>query len=277
MIDAHQHFWRFTTNGDFDWVTDEMAVLRQDFLPSDLRVAACPSGVTGTIAVQARTSLKETTWLLQLAAQTSLVKGVVGWIPLQDPAVAGLLDELKGNPYFLGAREILQNAPDERFLGNASFDRGIEELTRRDLAYDLLIFHHQLPAATRFVDRHPEQRFILDHIAKPEIRQERPGEWEKNLRELARRPQVSVKFSGVVTEVKENAWSVELLRPYFETVLEAFGPTRAMFGSDWPVCLLRSGYAAWVKAVRELAGTLTTAEAEAFFSGTARVSYQLKG
>lgn len=177
MIDAHQHFWRFSTNGEFDWVTDEMAVLRQHYLPEDLLAAALPCGLTGAIAVQARGSLEETTWLLRLAAENSLIRGVVGWVPLQDPAVGGMLDELKRNSSFVGAREILQGAPDEQFFGNPAFQRGITELTSRDLAYDLLIFHDQLPAAIRFVDRHPEQRFILDHIAKPEIREDWPGGW----------------------------------------------------------------------------------------------------
>ncbi len=277
MIDAHHHFWTYNAP-EFSWVTDDMAVLRQDFLPRQLEEAVAGTGVSGVVTVQAKQSVEETEWLLGLAGCGERIKGVVGWVPLKDPGVGAILDRLRENARFCGVREIVQGAPDAGFFDSPDFHRGLRELTARDCPYDLLVFQNQLASATRFVDAHPGQRFILDHLAKPEIRGERPPpEWERGLRELAKRQNVFCKFSGVVTEVREGDWSVERLRPYFETALEAFGSKRLLFGSDWPVCLLRSGYAAWVAAVRELAASLSEPERAAFFGETACAAYGLKG
>jgi L-fuconolactonase len=274
MIDSHHHFWNYTAD-EFGWVTDEMAILQHDFLPGQLEKAAAGMGIKGAISVQARRSLEETNWLLWIAARTPLIKGVVGWVPLKDSSVGDLLDRLAGNPLFCGVREILQGAPDKEYFDCPDFNRGIRELTLRDIPYDLLIFHHQLGRATQFVDTHPDQRFILDHIAKPEIRKVWSGDWARNLRELARRPNVFCKLSGVATEVREPFWDVGFIRPYFETALEAFGATRLMFGSDWPVCLLRTEYSRWVSAVQELAAPLSADEREELFCGAARTAYHL--
>jgi L-fuconolactonase len=276
MIDAHQHFWTYCAE-EFGWVTDEMALLRHDFLPRHLEHAVRNTEVVGCVTVQARQSVEETEWLLGLAAQNQFIKGVVGWVPLKDPAVGAVLDRLAGDAHFRGVREILQGAPDGDFFTCSEFHRGLRELTARGLPYDLLIFHHQLAGATRLVDEHPDQLFILDHIAKPEIREVFADEWAKGIGELARRQNVVCKFSGVVTEVRGPGWSVEGLRPYFETVLGAFGAERLLFGSDWPVCLLRSDYLRWISAVRELAAPLSAGEREAFFSGNARRAYALDG
>jgi len=274
MIDSHHHFWKYQAD-EFGWVTDEMAILRQDFLAQGLEDAVAGTGVDGVITVQAKQSLAETEWLFDLAAQNSLIKGVVGWVPLKDASLGAILDRLKSNAHFRGVREILQGASDAEFFDCPEFHRGIRELTLRGIPYDLLIFHHQLDSAMRFVDEHPNQRFILDHIAKPEIGNVFAEQWAKKIRELANRKNVFCKFSGVATEVRESAWDVKLIRPYFETVLEAFGCDRLLFGSDWPVCLLRTDYRRWISAVRELCAPLSVDECKAIFSETARTAYVL--
>ena len=274
MIDSHHHFWKYQAD-EFGWVTDEMAVLRQDFLLHQLEDAIAGTGVDGVITVQAKQSLAETEWLLDLAAQDSLIKGVVGWVPLKEPSLGAILDRLKSNAHFRGVREILQGASDAEFFDCPEFHRGIRELTLRGIPYDLLIFHHQLDGAMRFVDEHPNQRFILDHIAKPEIGNVFAEQWAKKIRDLAQRQNVFCKFSGVATEVRESAWGVKLIRPYFETVLEAFSSHRLLFGSDWPVCLLRTDYRRWISAVQELCAPLSFDERHEIFSETARIAYTL--
>lgn len=274
MIDSHHHFWIYRPN-EFDWLTDDMEALRRHFMPADLKAAAEPAGVSGIITVHAKRTREDTAWLLALAAQDPFIKGVVGWVPLKDAELGVILDDLRKNSHFRGIREIIQGAPDDEFFTCPEFNRGIHELTVRQIPFDLLIFHDQLPSATRFVDQHPNQQFILDHIAKPEIRSTGAGDWNTQIRELARRPNVYCKFSGVVTEVREPDWSIDLIRPYFDTVLEAFGPQRLMFGSDWPMCLQRADYARWVDTVKELASSLSAAESEAFFSNTAQAAYAL--
>ena len=275
MIDAHHHLWKYHAE-EFGWVTDEMALLRNDFLPADLEVAISNTGVTGCITVQASQTLEETEWLLSLAALHPVIKGIVGWVPLKSPSVGALLDRLRKDPYFLGVREILQGATDEEYFDSEDFNRGLRELTVRAIPYDLLIFQNQLLRATSFVDDHPEQLFILDHSAKPEIGTLFPEAWVEGIKELSKRSNVLCKFSGLVTEVRRDVWSVELLRPYFEAVLEAFGAKRVMFGSDWPVCLLKSDYGRWVAAVKELTAELSASEKEAIFSGTAKRAYSLE-
>ena len=275
MIDAHHHLWKYHAE-EFGWVTDEMALLRNDFLPADLEVAISNTGVTGCITVQASQTLEETEWLLSLAALHPVIKGIVGWVPLKSPSVGALLDRLRKDPYFLGVREILQGATDEEYFDSEDFNRGLRELTVRAIPYDLLIFQNQLLRATSFVDDHPEQLFILDHSAKPEIGTLFPEAWVEGIKELSKRQNVLCKFSGLVTEVRRDVWSVELLRPYFEAVLEAFGAKRVMFGSDWPVCLLKSDYGRWVAAVKELTAELSASEKEAIFSGTAKRAYSLE-
>jgi L-fuconolactonase len=275
MIDSHQHFWRYNAD-EFGWVTDDMAILRNDFLPASLQQAIAGTGVDGVVTVQARRSMTETEWLLDLARQHPLIKGVVGWVPLKDPAVGEILDRLAENPLFRGVREVIQGEPDTEFLDCPAFHRGVRELTSRGIPYDLLIFHYQLSGAIKFVDAHPNQRFVVDHIAKPEIRNASNHAWAYNLKELAKRPNVFCKFSGVTTEVRELSWDISLIRPCFETAIEAFGVTRLMFGSDWPVCLLRTTYTRWMVALKELAANLSDHERMAFFSRTVRNAYNLK-
>ena len=223
IIDAHHHFWRYNPH-EFGWIPDEWSLLRRDFLPVNLGAALPETGVAGVISVQARRCMAETEFLLAQAEVCSLVRGVVGWVPMTDGATAEHLARYVENQHLVGVREILQGHADEEFLANPVFHRGLEAVVAAKLRYDLLVFHHQLPSAIACVDRHPDLTFILNHIAKPEIRRnEFDAEWARKLSELARRPNVWCKFSGLVTEVREPEWTVELLQPYFDAAFAAFG------------------------------------------------------
>ena len=274
-IDAHQHFWRYSAD-DYGWIDDDMRAIRRDFLPLDLAPALAGARLDGTVAVQARQSLAETDWLLGLSDASSLIKGVVGWVPLaqEGPAIGRVLDRYDSRPRFKGVRHVLQAEPDAYFA-DSGFNLALEEVARRGLTYDLLIFARQLPAALALVDRHPSLRIVLDHVAKPVVQGTPPREWGTHLYELARRPNVACKFSGVVTEVPGWHWSVDTVRPYFEVVLDAFGPERLMFGSDWPVCLVAADYAGWLAAVENFAAPLAPDERDAIMGGTATTVYRL--
>jgi len=273
-IDAHHHFWRYNPE-EYGWIDDAMRVIRRDFLPADLAATLKPERVDGVVSVEARPSLEETRWLLSLANENAFIKGVVGWVPLADKSVGKLLDELVASPKFKGVRHLVQGEPNPAFLEGKAFNAGISEVTARGLAYDLLIFARQLPASIAFVDRHPKQVFVLDHIAKPVVQGLPDPTWARNIRELARRENVYCKFSGVVTEVPGWQWTPELLRPYFDVVMEAFGPARLMFGSDWPVCLVASEYARWIGFVETCAAPLSASDRSRLLGGTAIEAYKL--
>ena len=273
-IDAHHHFWRYDS-AEYEWIDDSMSALRRDFLPPDLAVALTAGGVHGAISVQARQTLDETEWLLALASAHDLIVGVVGWVPLASSSVRADLAKLVAHPKLRGVRHVLQGEADPRFFERPDFNAGIGALRDFSLAYDLLIYEHQLPAALAFVDRHPGQVFVLDHAAKPRIRERSVEPWRTHVRDLARRPDVYCKLSGLVTEADTHAWTDADLRPYADTVLEAFGPSRVMFGSDWPVCLVASPYDRWVDAVRGFTAGLTASERAEVLGGTARRAYRL--
>lgn len=273
-IDAHHHFWRYTTD-EFGWIDDAMAVIRRDFLPPDLGAQLRPLGLDGTVAAQARMSLEETRWLLELARNNPFVKGVVGWVPLSDKNVGLELDRFTSDPKLKGVRHVVQGQP-AGFLDAPEFNAGIREVTSRRLVYDILIFANQLEEATHFADRHPKQTFVLDHIAKPVVQGPPPLEWRQEIRELAKREHVACKFSGVVTEIPGfTTWTPEQVRPYFDIVLEAFGPRRLMFGSDWPVCLVGTDYARWFRTVESFTANLSADERARILGGTAVEWYRL--
>ncbi len=254
-----------------------MRVIRRDFLPADLAPLAASAGIAGTVAVQARQSLDETEWLLDLAeANPALVRGVVGWVPLRayGRLIGTTLGSFAGRPAFKGVRHVLQGEPDA-YVEDPAFNAAVAELPARGLSYDLLVFARQLPAALGFVDRHPDLSVVLDHIAKPVVQGPPPAEWVKHLCELGRRERVHCKFSGVVTEVPGWKWTPELLRPYFEVVLEAFGPERVMFGSDWPVCQVAAGYLDWHRFVEDCVAPLSAGERAAILGGNAARFYRL--
>lgn len=272
-IDAHHHYWKYSKE-EYGWIDDSMAVIRRDFLPAELGGEIRAAGIDGVISVQARQSLEETRWLLQLASGAPWMRGVVGWVPLVDPGVADVLGELSRNPLLRGVRHVLQGEPSS-YMARPDFNAGIRRLRDFGLVYDVLIFHHQLPEAMAFVDRHPDQPMILDHCAKPAVRDGRIEPWASQMRELARRPQVTCKLSGLVTEADFATWSPESLRPYFDVVLDAFGPRRMLFGTDWPVCLVASSYRRWVDTVARWIAPLSRSEQDEIMGGTAVRAYGL--
>lgn len=274
-IDTHQHFWTFS-DAEFGWIDASMASLRRDFGPADLEPLCDAAGIDRVVAVQARQSLEETRWLLDLADHHPRIGAVVGWVPLIDPHVESTLAALAERPRLTGVRHVLHDEPDDDFCLRDDFNRGLKLLPRYRLAYDLLIFPQHLPQAARLVDRHPRVVFVADHLAKPRVRGGAfDHAWAEAIRDLARREHVYCKVSGLTTEVRDQAWDLDTIRPYVETVLEAFGPGRLMFGSDWPVCLLRTDYVSWARAVATLTASLSDDEQAALWGGNARKVYRV--
>lgn len=239
-LDSHQHFWRYAAE-DYPWIRLEWPI-RRDYLPEHLAPELSHCGLDGCIAVQARQTLEETRWLLELAETSAIIQGVVGWVDLCSPEVDGQLAQWAAHPKLVGVRHVVQDEPDERFMLRADFQRGIGQLRAAGLTYDLLIYPHQLPAAIALVENFPEQPFVLDHLAKPRIREGTLSPWREQIHKLAQAPNVMCKVSGLVTEARWDEWRAGDFRPYFETVLNAFGPARLMYGSDWPVALLAASY-----------------------------------
>lgn len=272
-IDAHHHFWRYTP-AEYGWIDDAMASIRRDFLPADLAPAIAAAGIDSVISVQARQAIAETEFLLEQAAAHPWIAGVVGWVPLADSGVAGILAPLAANPRLKGVRHVLQAEPDV-YMDRPDFNAGLAQLPALNLTYDILIYHAQLPAAIRLVDRHPHLIFILDHIAKPAICTGELQPWARDLAELGRRPNVFCKLSGVVTEADFKTWTWEQILPYLETALEAFTPSRLMFGSDWPVCRVATTYGDWVRTIERLASALSVNERQAIFHDAAARAYRL--
>ncbi len=274
IIDSHQHFWNYNRE-EFDWINDDMKSIRRSFLPTDLKETLTGTEVEGVVSVQARQSVEETKWLLQLASDNDFIKGVVGWVPLRDQNLPEILNSLKNNDLMKGVRHVIQGEPDPEFILNTEFNIGISQLKKYGLTYDILILQHQLPNTIRFVDLHPDQPFVLDHIAKPDIKNNEIITWEKNIRELARRGNVSCKLSGMVTEADLKTWTEDQLKPYFEVVLQAFGPERLLFGSDWPVCLVATRYKSWVTLVKKWISGLSNIEQELILNKNAQSVYNL--
>ncbi|MBI4657437.1 MAG: amidohydrolase family protein [Verrucomicrobia bacterium] len=241
QIDAHQHFWIYDPN-EYSWITDEKDVLRRNYLPAELAQEQNKLQFDGSIAVQARQTLEESHWLLELAEQDDRIKGVVGWVDLRSARVEDQLRRLADHRKFVGVRHVVQDEPDDRFLLRADFLRGLTKLKDFGLAYDLLIFPKQIPAAIELARRFPEQRFVLDHLAKPFIKDAILAPWSDQIRELASAPNVWCKISGLVTEAQWKTWKPDDFSPYLDVVCEAFGEDRLMVGSDWPVCLLSAEY-----------------------------------
>ena len=251
-----------------------MQDLRRDFLASDLETEMRKAGIDSAVAVQARRTLTETQWLLDCADATSSICGVVGWAPLLSDDLSSALESFAGRPKLVGLREIVQAEPDG-YLDQPGFDRGLAELTRRHLAYDLLLRERQLPEAIRLVDRHPRQTFVLDHAAKPRIADAQLEPWRTQILDLGRRINVACKLSGLVTEADWSRWTLADLRPYLDTCVEAFGPARLMAGSDWPVCLVATTYPNWWNTLSEYFAPFSESERESIVSGAAMRFYKL--
>ena len=273
-IDAHLHVWRYLPPGPA-WMGDGLGVLRRDFLIDDLRDVTAEAGVTGAIVVEAERTIAETEWLSKVAVSDDLICGVVGWAPLASPGVTLELEKIAAHPKMKAVRHPIHDELDDDFVLREDFNRGIAELKKFDLGYDILIFEKHLPQTIQFVGRHPDQIFILDHAAKPRIRERVLDPWCDNIRELALRPNVYCKISGMATEGDWNTWSEEELSPYIDVVLEAFTPKRLMFGSDWPVVTLASSYQRWIGTVRAAIAQLSSAERDWILAKTAIEAYRL--
>lgn len=263
-IDAHQHFWNYQPVRDA-WITEEMAILRRDYRPEDLRAELCANGFDGSIAVQASQSEEETRFLLDLAARHPFIVGVVGWVDLAAPDSEERLASFRSFEKLRGFRHIVQSEPDDDFMLRAEFRRGIGCLSRFGFSYDILIYARQLPAAIKLARSYPEQRFVLDHIAKPEIKARKLEPWASRMRELAALPNVFCKLSGLVTEADWKNWNPDDCRLYLEVAWDCFGADRLMFGSDWPVCLLAGGYAQAYRLVAEFLASHSAEEQDRVF------------
>ncbi len=275
VIDSHHHFWHYDPL-EYDWIGPDQTVLQADHLPLDLQPQLVAARVDGVVSVQARRTLAETDWLLSLAADHPWIRGVVGWFDLTSPEVGQALAERAPQPRLVAVREVLQGLPDS-LLSDPALDRGLAEVERYGLVYDLLLRHDQLEPAIALVERHPNLPMVLDHIGKPALRERQIEPWKSLLHALARHENVCCKLSGMVSEADPARWTIEQLQPYADIVLDAFGPQRVMFGSDWPVCRLGVEYAAWRRTVDVLCSELSESERERVMGGTANAWYGLEG
>jgi L-fuconolactonase len=276
-IDAHHHFWHYSAD-EYGWIDGSMAALRRDFLPGDLVQELKSAAIDGVVSVQARQCLEETRWLLELAEaqpeEKRWICGVVGWAPLTSPEFPAVLEELRGHRLLKGLRHVLQAEPDGYML-RSDFNEGIAAVGRAGLVYDVLVMHHMLPQVIEMVDRHPNQIFVLDHMAKPRIAERALEPWGIQMRELAKREHVYCKVSGLVTEARWQTWAATDLRPYVDLGLETFGPQRLLAGSDWPVCTVASSYEHWFATLNGLLSTLTASEKDLILGRVATKVYQL--
>lgn len=276
-IDAHQHYWRYRPE-EFPWIGEGMDVLRRDYLPPDLADHLRRWRIDGTLAVQARPLEAETDWLLSLAAEPdSRILGVVGWVDPRSPELERSLDRWSNATGLLGFREMVQDAPDpSALLRDETFNRGITTLQRRGYVYEVLIHDRDFPEAIRFCARHDAGTLVLDHLGKPAIADGGHETWAKHIRTLARQPHVFAKVSGLVTEANWSRWTQAELLPYVETALEAFGPERLMFGSDWPVCQVAARFDRVAGLVEQATSGLDDGARAALWGGTAARCYGLE-
>jgi L-fuconolactonase len=273
IIDSHQHFWKYSpaTHG---WISDDMSILKRDFLPDHFVKIINEKKIDGTVAVQADQSEAETKFLLSLAAQFPFIKGVVGWIDLRDNALDKNLEQLKENNLLKGFRHIVQSEA-KGFLHDEKFISGVNKLSGDRFTYDLLIYHHQLAEALDFARRTTNVRIVLDHIAKPAIKDGQKTRWELNLAALSTFENISCKLSGMVTEANWNHWTYEQLEPFIDEVFECFGPDRIMYGSDWPVCLLAGNYDNQFSVVERYISRLSENEKQKVLGENAKRFYNL--
>ena len=274
VIDAHQHFWKYDPQRHA-WITDSMSVLKRDFLPTDIDPILGTNGVDGTVAVQAETSVNETEFLLGLAQSSKRILGVVGWIDLAAPHIEAQLQAYVGRPKLSGFRHVVQDEPDDRYLLREDVMRGVRAVGACEFTYDILIYPHQLPAAIELVAHCPNQKFVLDHCAKPLLKSRQFEPWASQMRELSKAPSVFCKLSGLVTEADWHSWQAADVRPYLDLVVEAFGPSRLMFGSDWPVCLLAGQYRQVKELIANYLQQFSEQERRMIFGGVAANFYGL--
>jgi L-fuconolactonase len=274
-IDTHQHFWKYSKE-EYPWIGEGMEVLARDRLPADLEPLLKENGIEGTVAVQARQVVEETEALLTMAEEYDFIRGVVGWVDLRSPNVEAQLERFKDRKKLVGVRHVVQDEPDDKFVLREDFIRGICKLKAYGLAYDILIFPHQLEASIELVKRLPEQVFILDHIAKPYIKDKKMSPWDSDIKKLASFENVSCKISGMITETDWHNWRAEDFKPYMDVVLEAFGAERLTIGSDWPVCTLAGEYSSIVSIAADFIVKLSDHEQKAIWEENPKRIYSLR-
>lgn len=272
-IDSHVHFWKYDKK-KHDWITDDMKVLRQNYLPEDLSMITRRNDIQGVVAVQADQSELETHFLVELAQTHPLIKGVVGWIDLSNDNLQERLDYFKQYSIIKGWRHIVQSEPDD-FLLNKKFQEGVALLKEYDYTYDILVYHHQLPAVASFVEALPDQAFIIDHCAKPNIKEAKITEWKQWMRTIAKHPNVYCKISGLFTEAAWKEWQPADFYPYLDVVFEAFGTDRLVYGSDWPVILVSGIYVQWKSLLEKYMEGMKPEVKKAIFDTNAKRFYKL--
>ena len=272
-IDAHHHFWKYDPQ-TYSWMNDQMEILKKDYLPENLKDNILATDIDGVISVQADQSLRETDDLLTYAEAHNFILGVVGWLPLADSNVEKIMESYADQSLLKGIRHVVQDEPNNKFILGKEFNQGVSLIKKFNWVYDILIFERQLGPTIQFVDQHPHQVFVLDHIAKPRIGDAMMEPWKSQMYELAKRENVSCKLSGIATEAKWKEWREDDLTPYMEIALDAFGPNRMMFGSDWPVARLAVEYGPWVDLCRRFISSLSVDE-QALIEG--RVAEKIYG
>jgi len=275
QIDSHQHFWIYNTK-QYQWIDDSMSKLRRNFLPADLKRVLDKNDFDGSVAVQAKQSVEETRWLLKLADKNDFIKGVVGWLPFVDENFEVVLEELISNSKLKGGRHVLQDEPDDLFMLRQPFINNIGKLKKYNLTYDILIFPRHIKYARELLQKFPEQRFVIDHIAKPLIKKCEIEPWKSDIFKLAKFDNTYCKLSGMVTEANFHSWKKSDFTPYMEVVLNAFGDKRIMFGSDWPVCTVCASYEQVLEIIKDFIGNLSIAEQNRIMGGNAVEFYNLE-
>ena len=274
-IDAHQHFWQYDPDRH-RWINDEMSAIRRDFFPGDLATILKTLQIDGTIAVQADETVVETTFLLDLAAKNDFIKAVVGWTDLHSLELEKTLYNFKGIEKLAGFRCVMQGAPDEKYLRNDLFANNLKKLAEHGYTYDLLVYHNQLPALISMTEKLPDNQLILDHIGKPDIRNNQFQTWKEQIKILAKHPGIYCKLSGMVTEADYSKWTYDDLLPYLETSAEYFGIDRICFGSDWPVCLVAGSYNKVYEVIEKFVHQLSKSDQEKIFGLNTLQFYKIK-
>jgi L-fuconolactonase len=273
-LDSHQHFWEYDPNRQ-DWITSDMARIRRNFLPGDLRPLLEDAKMDGCIAVQADESLRETDFLLDLADQNEWIRGVVGWADLKSELLDEVLDQYSTAKKLVGFREVLQSK-DPRYMLQEEFVRGVQKVGKRGYLYDILIFPNHLESTLELIKKCPDQLFVIDHLAKPFIKDGEWKEWKKALTPIAEREVVHCKLSGMITEADWKKWTPDHLFPYLEIALELFSPDRLMYGSDWPVCLVAGEYENYLEVIEQFTDTLSPSEKSSIMGETAAKFYKIR-
>lgn len=274
-IDAHQHFWQYDPDRH-RWINDEMSAIRRDFFPGDLATILKTLQIDGTIAVQADETVVETTFLLDLAAKNDFIKAVVGWTDLHSLELEKTLYNFKGIEKLAGFRCVMQGAPDEKYLRNDLFANNLKKLAEHGYTYDLLVYHNQLPALISMTEKLPDNQMILDHVGKPDIRNNQFQTWKEQIKILAKHPGIYCKLSGMVTEADYSKWTYDDLLPYLETSAEYFGIDRICFGSDWPVCLVAGSYNKVYEVIEKFVHQLSKSDQEKIFGLNTLQFYKIK-